>query len=64
MDAQERIRGAASGGFANEVSDHEESVATEAGYFIINLKLKQVMADSMLSPLEKYMAEHIVHHRP
>jgi hypothetical protein len=33
-DAQEKIRGAASGGFANEVSDHEESVATEAGYFI------------------------------
>ena len=37
MDVQEGINGAKSGGCANKVSNYKESMAAEAGCFIIDL---------------------------
>ena len=36
--AQARVNGATSGGQANKVNSHEESLETKANYFIISLK--------------------------
>jgi hypothetical protein len=41
---------ATSGGYANEVSDYEESMTAEAGYLIIKLELKQVTTDNFYCP--------------